>query len=159
MLICYAFAYLFVLNHFEYLCFAHFLKGWGIVRLVFFILVWFWFHPRHSKVPGPGIKSTPKQLPKSQQWQHWIPNLWTTRELHLPTFYIAHNGVVVDRQKNDFSFASLSFSLPPHSSSLTLFLFFSFYSLLLFSPFIQFSYFCSLSLLLHFSSVYTLLYC
>ena len=42
---------------------------------------------QHLEIPRPGIEPVPQPWPEPQQWQCWIRNCWTTRELieHLLT--------------------------------------------------------------------------
>ena len=49
--------------------------NWLAQNLNFNYYLFFWPHLWHVELPGPGIKPTPKQQSKPQQWHHQILNL------------------------------------------------------------------------------------
>lgn len=55
-------------------------EGWGVEEflfclVLFLLFIYFWLHPWHMQVPGPGVEHEP------QQWQYQILNRWATTEL------------------------------------------------------------------------------
>ena len=51
-------------------------RGMGVkLRIGSPFSYFFWPHPQHAEVPGPGIKPVPQQQPELLQWQCQILNL------------------------------------------------------------------------------------
>ena len=48
---------------------------------IYLFFIYFWLHPQHMQVLGPGTKPTPQQWPQPQQWQCQMLTGWATWEL------------------------------------------------------------------------------
>lgn len=57
--------------------------------IVFSSYCFFWPHPRHAEVPGPGIEPTPPKQPKPRQWHQilTLPHHKETPEYTLSSHY------------------------------------------------------------------------